>query len=257
MIERLLGRLSARSPGSRSGRRLGLLMLVVAMATAACASGGGQGPPPPAPAPGGGPDGGSPAATGEIVGRVVDQSTGAPLSNVYIVVGYEGIQRVARTGPDGRYKVADVPAGQPAAVLGFHDGTDRYHNSRFDANVVPLLSPGQTFSYDFALLQLDPAGQPQVSDPVLTPGAVRAGDTVEFGLTARGGKGGLSEEVFAASPEFGRLAWLRPVGGDRYQATLTVPRDTPPGEYPFAYFTASNDCYVPAVFPSQVLRVTA
>ena len=254
------------SRGSQPSRQLGLvvLMLVLAVVATACGGGGSQDQRSAAPqqeqAPtsGGGPGERGPTATGKIVGRVVDQSTGAPLSNVYIVVGYEGIQRVTKTGPDGRYDVPSVTAGEPAAILGFHEGNFRYHNSRYDANVVPRLTPGQTFQYDFAVLQLDdPAGQPQVSDPVLMPEAVRPGDTVEFGLTVRGGKGGLSDEVFAASPELGRLAWLRPVGDDRYRATLAIPPDTPPGEYPFAFFAASNECYDPALFPTRVLRVMA
>lgn len=49
---------------------------------------------------------------------------------MYIVVGYQGIQRAAITAPDGRYVVPDVPAGEPAAILGFHDNNYRYHNSR-------------------------------------------------------------------------------------------------------------------------------
>jgi len=249
------------SPGSGPSRRLGLLILVLAVVSAACTGGAGsQGAPPrdPAPATGASPSEGRPAATGKIVGRVVDQSPGQPLPDVYILVGYQGIQRAAKTGPDGRYAVPGVPAGEPAAVLGFHEGNYRYHNSRYDAGVVPMLTPGQTFEYDFAVRQLDdPAGQPQVSEPALMPDAVRAGDTVEFELTVRGGKGGLSDEVFAASPELGRLAWLKPVGADRYRATLIVPRDTPPGEYPFAYFAASDQCYDPAAFPTRVLRVMA
>jgi len=263
------GRLSRCPPswsrGSRSSQ-LGLvvLMLVLAVVSTACGGGGSQseGSAAPqqeqAPATGDSPGEGGPSATGKIVGRVTDQSTGAPLSDVYIVVGYEGIQRAAKAGPDGRYEVPSVPAGEPAAILGFHEGNYRYHNSRYDANVVPRLTPGETFEYDFAVRPLDdPAGQPQVSDPVLMPDAVRPGDTVEFGLTVRGGRGGLSDEVFAASPELGRIAWLKPVGGDRYRVTLAIPRDILPGEYPFAYFAASNECYDPALFPTRVLRVMA
>jgi len=241
-----------------------VLMLVLAVVSTACGGGGRQSEGSAAApqqeqvtATGASPGKGSPAATGKIVGLVTDQSTGAPLSNVYIVGGYRGIQRAAKTGPDGRYEMP-VPAGEPAAILGFHEGNYRYHNSRYDAGVVPRLTPGETFEYDFAVRQLnDPAGQPQVSDPALMPDTVRPGDTVEFGLTVRGGKGGLSDEVFAASPELGRVAWLKPTGDDRYRATLTIPRDTQPGEYPFAYFAASNECYDPPRFPIRVLRVVA
>lgn len=60
-----------------------------------------------------------------------------------------------------------------------------------------------------------------------------------------------------SSPELGRVAWLKPVGDDRYRAVLTIPSDIQPGEYPFAYFAASNQCYDPPVFPTLVLRVMA
>lgn len=33
--------------------------------------------------------------------------------------------------------------------------------------------------------------------------------------------------------------------------------DTPPGDYPFAFFAASNQCYDPETFPRRVLRVVA
>lgn len=194
--------------------------------------------------------------TGTIVGRATDKSSGRPLSNVYIVVGYQGIQRAAITGPDGRYVVVNVPAGEPASILGFHENNYRYHNSRFDAGVVPRVKPGETVEYDFTVLELnDPAGQPEVSNPAIGTTTARPGDRVEFALTVTGGEGGLSEEVFASSPKLGRVAWLRPIGGNRYRGSLAIPRDTPPGEYPFAYFAASNKCYDPEKFPLRVLRV--
>ena len=244
------------------GRRTLAFSPVIAIALAIAGCGGGEqtagnGEPTATATPTGTPAGAG-RSTGRIVGRATDKRAGRPLADIIIVVGYKGVQRAAVTGPDGRYVVPDVPANEPAAVLGFHEGNYRYHNSRYDANVVPRLTPGQTFEYDFAVSQLnDPAGQPQVSDPALMPDAVRPGETVEFGLTVRGGRGGLSDEVFAASPELGRIAWLKPVGDDRYRATLAIPRDILPGEYPFAYFAASNECYDPALFPTRVLRVMA
>lgn len=198
------------------------------------------------------------AATGTIVGRATDEDSGRPLSDVYIVVGYKGVQRAAVTGPDGRYVVPEVPAGEPAAILGFHENNYRYHNSRFDADVVPRLQPGETFDYDFTVRKLEPRGQPEVTDAAIGTETARPGDTVEFGLTVtEGGEGGLSEEVFAASPELGRVAWLRPAEGNRFRGALTIPRDTPPGDYQFAFFAASKKCYDPETFPRRVLRVVA
>jgi len=46
-------------------------------------------------------------------------------------------------------------------------------------------------------------------------------------------------------------------GGNRFRGALTIPPDTPPGDYPFAFFAASNKCYDPVAFPKRVLRVRA
>src|SRR5262249_49183381 len=120
-----------------------------------------------------------------------------------------------------------------------------------------VLQPGQTYTYDFAVKQLnDPAGEPEVNDPAMTPTQVTPGQQVTFELTARDGKGGLSDEVIAASPQLGRLALLKPIGGDRFPGGLTVPSDTAAGDYPFAFFAASNDCYDNHVFPMLTLHVS-
>ena len=263
---------SANAPlRSRLCPRSGTAVLALGFVVAGCSSdqppGGGQAstqrdqpPPPQQQSPGGGgqaeraPQRGT--ATGKIVGRATDAQTGRPLSNVYLVVGYKGIQRAAITGPDGRYVVPEVPANEPAAILGFHENNYRYHNSQFDRNVVPRLQPGQTIDYDFEVQRLPPGGQPEVTDAAIGTTTARPGQTVEFGLSVtKPGRGGLSQEVFAASPKLGRVAWLRPAEGNRFRGTLTVPPDTPPGEYPFAFFVASNECYDPEQFPRRTLRV--
>lgn len=160
------------------------------------------------------------AATGTIVGRAIDESSGRPLSDVYIVVGYKGIQRAAVTGPDGRYVVPEVPAGEPAAILGFHENNYRYHNSRFDADVVPRLKPGETFDYDFTVRKLEPRGQPEVTDAAIGTETARPGDTVEFGLTVtKGGEGGLSERCSPRVPSSGASR-----GSGRPRATASAAR---------------------------------
>jgi hypothetical protein len=194
--------------------------------------------------------------TGAITGRVTDEATGQPVADVYLTIGYKGIKLAAITDADGRYRVPDVPAGQPADVFGFHDGGYRYHNSIYDDHLKIVLEPGQTYTYDFTVRQLnDPSGEPEVRDPAMSPQTAEPGQEVTFEVTARGGKGGLSDEVFAASPDLGRLALLTPIGGDRFRGALTIPRGTEPGDYSVAFFAASNECYDNRVFPMLTLHV--
>jgi len=86
------------------------------------------------------------------------------------------------------------------------------------------------------------------------PAAAR-GTQVRFRVTARGGKGGPSDEVVAVSPELGRLVWLRSTGDDTYQADFTIPAGTRPGEYRFVFIAASNECYDNSTFPMLTLRI--
>ncbi len=195
------------------------------------------------------------AKTGAIVGRVTDEDTGKPLSKVYITVGWEDLQRAAVTGSDGRYTVKNVPAGKSAPVFGFHEGLYRYHNSAYDDHLDIMTKPGKPYTYDFALKKIDPKGKPEVSKPSIAPSNAAPGKTVNVGLNARGGKGGLSEEVFAAIPKFGQLVLLKPAGGDKFTAKFTIPSNAKPGSYPVTFFTASNGCYVPKVFPQLILGV--
>ncbi len=200
---------------------------------------------------------GAQAETGTINGRATDKETGEPVSDVYIVVGWQGSQLAAITDANGRYTVPNVPAGEPAPVFGFHEGNYLYRNSAFHDDLNINLEPGETFTYDFAVREHDePEGQPEVSSPSISSKTATPGETVTFGLTARGGEGGLSPEVFASSPKLGRLVLLKSAGGDRFRAEFTIPADTPRGDYPFAFFAASRECYDPEVFPRLTLRVT-
>lgn len=197
------------------------------------------------------------ANTGTISGRVTDKNTGEPVSDIYITVGWKTFQYAAITDENGRYTVPNVPAGESAPVLGFHEGQYLYRNSAYHDHLKIMLDPGETYTYNFAVREHDdPGGQPQVSDPSISSKSVAPGETVAFGLTAKGGEGGLSREVFAASPKLGRVVLLKSSGGDRYRAEFAIPDDTPPGKYPFAFFAASNKCYDPEVFPRLTLRVT-
>src|SRR5262249_9178292 len=185
----------------------------------------------------------APTSTGTIVGMVTDRASGAPLAGVYIVVGYQGLKLSTITGADGRYAVNNVPSGQRADVFGFAGSGYRYQNSIYDNRLKIVLKPGETYTYNFTTFKLnDPAGAPQVSNPSISPEAAAPGQEVTLSLTARGGKGGLSDEVIAASPQLGRLALLVPAGGDTYSGSFTVPTGTSPGDYEFAFFAASNEC---------------
>jgi TonB-linked SusC/RagA family outer membrane protein len=82
----------------RGLRLLAASILVAMSATAAAAQGG----------------------TGRITGIITDRAAGAPVSNVTVTV--VGTQLGARSGPDGRYTIADVPVGQQrlrAARIGY------------------------------------------------------------------------------------------------------------------------------------------
>ncbi len=201
---------------------------------------------------------GARAETGTITGRVTDEDTGEPLSDVYLAVGWRGIQLTAITDADGRYTVPNVPAGESAPVFGFHDDGYRYRASSFDDNLSINLEPGETYTYDFSLVELnEPENEPRLSDPSLAPDTAASGETVTFELTARNGAGGLSPEIFAANPDIGRLVLLKPTDEqDRYRAEFTIPADTPPGDYPFVFFAASNKCYVNGEFPMLTVTVT-
>lgn len=196
--------------------------------------------------------------TGTITGRVTDEDTGEPLSDVYLAVGWKSVQLTAITDENGRYTVPNVPAGEAAPVFGFHDGGYRYHASSFDDGLDIMLKPGETYTYDFSLTLLnEPESEPEISNPSLTPDTAAPGETVTFEVTASDGKGGLSPEIFASNPQIGKLVLLEPTDQqDRYRAEFTIPADTPPGDYPFAFFAASNGCYVNSAFPGRTLSVT-
>ncbi len=199
-----------------------------------------------------------PANTGTITGRVTDEDTGEPLSDVYLAVGWKSVQLTATTDENGRYTVPNVPAGEPAPVFGFHDSGYRYRASSFDDGLDIMLKPGETYTYDFSLTLLnEPESEPEISNPSLTPDTAAPGETVTFEVTARNGKPSLSPEIFASNPQIGKLVLLEPTDQqDRYRAEFTIPADTPPGDYPFAFFAASNGCYVNSVFPGRTLSVT-
>jgi hypothetical protein len=197
------------------------------------------------------------ASTGTIMGTVTDKDTGAPLAGVYIVVGYQDLKLSTITGADGHYTVNNVPADKPADVFGFAGRGYRYHNSIYDDNLKIVLKPGETYTYNFTTFKLnDPSGEPQVTNPSISTDTASPGEKITFSLMASGGKGGLSDEVFAASPQLGRLVLLAPAGGDTFSSSFTVPPGTPPGDYEFAFFAASHECYDNANFPKLTLHVT-
>lgn len=140
-------------------------------------------------------------------------------------------------------------------MLGFHDGGYRYWNSEFDSKIDIVLEPGETYTF-FTLVPLnEPASEPQVSNAAISPDRVSPGAEVTFEVTAKGGEGGLSPEVIAANPQFGRMILMEPAGGDRFRATVTIAPETPPGDYAFAFFAASNKCFVNSEFPVVTLHI--
>ncbi len=98
---------------------------------------------------------------------------------MYIVVGYQGLKLSTITGADGHYTVKNVPAGQPADVFGFTGDGYRYHNSIYDDNLKIVLKPGETYTYNFMAYKLnDPAGEPQMSNPSISPATAAPGQQV-------------------------------------------------------------------------------
>ncbi len=200
----------------------------------------------------------SASGTGTITGKVTDRDTGNPVSGVIITVGYKGLKLATMTAPDGTYTVANVPAGQPADVFGFHGGGYRYHNSIYDDGLHIVLQPGQTYTYNFQVFKLtDLSGEPSVTNEAIAPQTAAAGSTVTMSMTASGGAGGLSDEVIAASPQMGLMALLAPTGNNNFSSTFTIPISVAPGDYDFFFFAASNDCYDNHVFTVITLHVTA
>lgn len=196
------------------------------------------------------------ADSGTISGVVTDVESGEPLENVYVVVGWEDVQLAGITDAEGRYTVQDVPSGTAVDVLGFHDGGYRYWNSRFDADIEFTLQAGESVTYDFQLVLLnEPEGEPQLSDAVIDPQQVAPGDEVAFEVTAINGAGGLSPEIIAANADVGRMVLMEPIGDDRFRTTVTFADDTAPGDYPFAFFAASNECFVNSEFPMVTLQI--
>ncbi len=94
----------------------------------------------------------------------------------------------------------------------------------------------------------EPEGEPQLSDSVIIPERAMPGEEVTFEVTTKNGKGGLSAEIIAANPEIGRMVLMEPVGIARFRTIVTFSSNTEPGEYPFAFFAASKECYVISEF---------
>lgn len=199
----------------------------------------------------------SAAELATIEGVVTDTETGGPLADVYVAVGWQSVQRVGVSDEEGRYAVDNIPAAEAEEVdlLGFREGGYRYHNSRYDADTLFTLEPGETISYDFTLTPLPAEGQPEVSDPLIDPQQAAPGEEVTFAVTARGGAGGLSNEVLAASPALGRMVLMEQGAGDRWSTSWTVPEDVEGGEYAFAFVAVSNECYDNGEFPRLTLTI--
>lgn len=190
-----------------------------------------------------------------IEGVVTNTETGDPLADVYVAVGWQSVQRVGISDEEGRYAVDNVPAGEEVDLLGFREGGFRYHNSRYDADTLFTLEPGETVSYDFTLTPLPEEGQPEVSDAVIDPQQAAPGEEVTFAVTARGGAGGLSSEVLAANPELGRMVLMEQGEDDRWSTVWTIPEDAESGEYEFAFVAVSNECYDNGEFPRVTLTI--
>src|ERR1041385_8561575 len=81
------------------------------------------------------------AQNGRITGTIIDRTAGAPIANVSVTV--VGTTLGARTGADGRFAIAEVPAGSQrvrAARIGYAP-TDQ----------LATIQPGQTVTVNMSL----------------------------------------------------------------------------------------------------------
>jgi hypothetical protein len=123
---------------------IGVLLLSSALLLAACGGGGGDG-------------GGTPTVTsGELTGRVMDDS-GLPV--VGAAVTLEGPNRFATSGPDGTYRIQNVPAGTYTITVVFSGLT-------FSRVIVQVFSGQVT---EMNLIGTIGSAPPQVQQVVVTP----------------------------------------------------------------------------------------
>ncbi len=165
-------------------RSTNLLLLLLVLLPLACSSGGG----------------GSPVAAGPrgvLVGLVATSGSGAPIAAATVTLAEPRL--TATTGPDGRFRLADVPTGQrmlSVAAAGFQQRTQPV-----------TVGDNTTVTADFALVVIAAGGRAQVT-------FVAADRLWRIEATA----GALPEDLTA------RLDAIAPLPG-RHQGPITVSPD--------------------------------
>jgi sulfocyanin len=184
------------------------------------------------PIPGGG-------SMGAMEGDVTDATTGKPVANAYVVLGWTTLKRVGETDAKGHYRIDNVKPISLTDAYGFAEGYVYYHG-----HPIPIKA-GQVTTYSFKMpRQTFPDDLlPHMSGAAISSMHAKVGDTVSFSAHIKPGKGGpLSAEEFAVNGLLGHSVLLLHAGGDLYRGTWQIPAGTKAGTYRFAFFGAMENC---------------
>jgi len=193
------------------------------------------------------------SSMGTVTGTVTDATTGKPIPNTYVVVGWTKLKRVGLTDAKGHYRIDNITPTSLTDAYGFAQGYVYYHG-----HPIPIKA-GAVYDYSFKMpQQAFPKNLlPTMTGAMISPISAKAGDTVTFQAHVTPGAGGkLSAEVFAMSGILSHSVLLLHVGGNVYRGTWQIPADAPVGAYDFAFFGAMENCLENAVYPHLKLQIT-
>jgi hypothetical protein len=181
---------------------------------------------------------------------VVTTTAGRPIAGAFVTVGFKTFKLVGQSDASGHYSVTGIPDTPGVEVFSFAPGYIYDHSGGFP------IPAGRVTTFNVRLASdANPPLDPVFSAPAVSPSTVARGGTVAFSVTVQSSQT-MSDEVIAASGQLGRSALFVPAGGNRYQATFTVPAGIPPGTYSFAFFGATEQCEENARFPTVQIAVS-
>jgi hypothetical protein len=169
--------------------------------------------------------------------RVVDLA-GQPIAGAFVTVLTAHTPLAGQTDSSGRATFSNVAAVPALPVKAYIEGRV-YHEYNFN------VSPGATADGTIALPPI--SGQPvapEVSDASIQPASGPGNATVTFGLTATDPQGSLDlaeDQIFALNSDLGLAYVLLGVGGNRYEARITLP-DLTAGVHTWHFFAVDHEC---------------